>query len=218
MRRTTALALTAATALLLGACTGGGDDAAPTDGGTASADERTPGAPAAPVTGGATPECVTGEWQLDLAAMEDDLRALFATGGDDAGVELIVEGTTSYTFAEGGAFTADVDSSSTVTFAGEGAELTSSSTSNGTLAGTWALEGDQLTVADVDPGALQVTTRAQLDGEKVDVPPGTAEDTIEALPPTLSTVGCSDDRMSLVAALATDEESEPVSVTYTLTR
>lgn len=206
-------------ALLLVGCTGGADapDGPDASTGAPSTDAATPAAPAAsplpPVEGGASPECLAGTWHLDLAAMQQDLQA---TTGE--GVEVVVEGTTTYEFADGGVLRAEVDSTSGVTMSAGGERLTSSSRSTGTLTGTWSLDGDQLVVSDVDTSDLEVTTTATTDDEDVDVPAGSAEDTIGVLPPTLSTVGCSADRASLVSTLVTDEEGEPVTLTYPLHR
>lgn len=214
----TARAAVPVLALLLAACTGGADapDGGSTSGTTPSA-AATPAAPAAsplpPVEGGATPECLAGTWQLDLAAMQHDLQAVT---GD--GVEVVVEGTTTYEFADGGVFRAEVDSSSGVTMSAGEDRLTSTSRSTGSLTGTWSLDLGQLVISDVDTSDLEVTTTATTDEGDVDVPAGTADDAIGVLPPTLSTVGCSPDRASLVSTLVTDEEGEPVTLTYPLHR
>ncbi|MBO0923195.1 hypothetical protein J1G44_01695 [Cellulomonas sp. zg-ZUI199] len=224
MRRATATVLTAATALLLAACTGGGD--APSTPTTAGATTQSPGATAAPTTGDDEPvagdavqDCLLGTWRLDLAAMQDDLRGLLtAAGNDQDAVEVVVGGSSTYEFAAGGRFGATVDSTSSMTIAADGAELSSSSRSAGDLTGTWSLTDDQLTISDVDTSGLRVTTTGTLDGEELDVPDGAAEDAIEALPPTVSTATCSPSTLTLVSTLQADESSEPTTLTYTLRR
>ncbi|MCC2335536.1 hypothetical protein [Cellulomonas wangsupingiae] len=233
MRRTPAVTVTALTALLLTACTGGDREAAPSGGATpadasagASAD-ASPGAPAdagggtqpdAPFDGG-TEQCLVGVWRLDLAAMQDDLSTMLAGGGEAAGdVEVEVEGATTYEFAADGSFAAAVDSSSSMTLSSDGEELTSSTASTGDLTGVWSLAGDVLTISDVDAAGLDVTTTAALGGESIDVPPGSAQDAIEALPPTVSTVTCGTATLTLATATVADEDSDPVSLTYTLRR
>lgn len=223
MRRTSALALTTTTALLLAACTAGGTPDAGTaaDGPTAAA---TPGGDAAAPTAPeadeplapATPECLLGTWELDLTAMQDDLRRSVAGGGD--AVQVDVAGTATYVFAEEGRFTATVDSTSSMTMSADGSELTSTSASTGDLTGAWSLEGGVLVISDVDTADLTVDTAATMDGEDLDVPAGTAQDAIEVLPPTSSTASCGPDRLALVMTLQEDEDAEPVAVTYTLRR
>ena len=221
MRRATALAATAMTAALLVGCTGGDDGtSAPTAGSSATPGPSTasPGDDA-PVAGEAVPGCVAGTWRLDLAAMQDDLRRLLAaTGDDEASVDVVVEGSSTWDLAPDGAFRADVDSTSSLTVAADGTELTSSSRSTGDLTGRWELAGDRLTISEVDSSGLDVTTTGTLDGEDLDVPDGSAEDAIEALPPTVSTVTCSASTLTLVSSLQEDESSEPVPITYTLRR
>ncbi|WP_152667248.1 MULTISPECIES: lipocalin family protein [Cellulomonas] len=222
VRRTPALAVTAAAALLLTACTGGADDPTspgPTgpSGGSAgeasSAPEAVPAEPLPP----ATAECLAGTWRLDLAAMQDDLAQLFAAADDDA-VEVTVSGTSTYEFEADGSFAATVDSTSGMTMRSDETELTSRSESSGDLTGAWSLDGDRLTISDVDSSGLDVTTTAEMDGETLDVPPGAPEDAIEALPPTLSTATCSDDTLVLAADLTQDEGGDPVTISYTLRR
>ena len=224
MRRTPALTVTALTALLLSACTGGeaapGVGATPADTGAgATADAGGGTQPDAPFDGG-TQECLVGTWRLDLAAMQDDLRTMLAGGGGEAAgdVEVEVEGATTYEFAADGSFAAAVDSSSSMTLSSDGEELTSATASTGDLTGAWSLAGDLLTISDVDAAGLDVTTTATLGGESIDVPPGSAQDAIEALPPTVSTVTCGTATLTLATATVADEDSEPVSLTYTLRR
>ena len=222
MRRPPVLTLPATllTVVVLAACTAGGD-AAPSPSGTAAADASPdasatapppPDEPLAP----ATAECVQGTWTLDLEAVQDDLRRVLA--GNGGAVELDVAGTTTYELVAGGEFRAAVDSSSSVTFAGDDGDLTSTAASSGDLTGVWSLEGDTLVISDVDTADLDVTTTASLDGEPVDVPAGSAEDSLEALPPTTSTASCGPARMTLVSTLVQDEDAEPVTITYTLRR
>jgi hypothetical protein len=216
VRRTPALAVTAATALLLAACTAGSDDpTTPTGTGPSAGAAASPAPPAEPLPP-ATAECLAGTWRLDLAAMQDDLAQLFAAA--DGEVEVEVAGTSTYDFAADGSFTATVDSTSGMTMRSDDTELTSRSESSGDLTGAWSLAGDQLTISDVDSSGLDVTTTATMDGETLDVPPASPEDAIEALPPTLSTATCADGTLVLAAALAQDEDSDPVTITYTLRR
>ncbi|MCC2315434.1 hypothetical protein [Cellulomonas xiejunii] len=220
-RRPTALAASAVTVLLLSACTGDADaDPDATTAGTpppSSAAATSDPADEEPVAGGVTEECLLGTWRLDLAAMQDDLRRVLGAAGEGA-VEVTVDGTTTYEFADGGAFAADVDSSSAMTMSGDGVELTSESRSTGDLTGRWALTGDQLTISDVDSSGLDVTTSGTLDGEDLELPEGSAEDAIEALPPTASTATCSASTLTLVMSLQPDESSEPLTMAYTLRR
>jgi len=225
VRRTPALAVTVMTLWALTACTASDPTPAPDEqtastgpeAGTTGADTPGAGTPApdAPFAG-STEECLLGTWQLDLTAMQDGLRAMFV--GAEGQVEVAVGGTTTYEFAAGGTFGADVDSSSSMTMRSDGAELTSTSTSTGSLAGAWTLAGDQLTISDVDTRDLDVTTTAALDDDPVDVPAGSAQDAIEALPPTVSTMTCRTGTLTLVSSLATDEDSDPVTITHTLRR
>lgn len=222
-RRPTALAASAVTVLLLSACTGDTDPApdATTAGPTPPASAAATSDPAdeEPVAGGVTEECLRGTWRLDLAAMQDDLLRMFESAGDDQGaVDVTVDGTSTYEFADGGAFTADVDSSSAMRMSADGVELTSESRSTGDLTGRWALAGDQLTISDIDSSGLDVTTSGTLDGEELELPEGSAEDAIEALPPTASTATCSASTLTLVTSLQSDESSEPVTMAYTLRR
>lgn len=219
MRRTSALAATAITALLLTACTDGAGTSP--DGSGASGQDEGPGndagPPAAVPQTPATEECVLGTWQLDLATMQADLQELLA-GGAGSGVEVDVAGSTTYEFAAGGRFGATVESSSSIAMSADGDELTSTSTSAGELTGTWTLVDGVLTIADVDPTDLAVTTTATLDDEPLDVPAGSAEDAIEALPPTSSDAACDDGALALVTTLPGDEGDDPVSITYVLRR
>lgn len=222
-RRHTALAASTVAVLLLSACTGDAD--AGRDEGTAgttpppSATATSDPADDEPVAGGVTQECLLGTWRLDLAAMQDDLRETFEAADDDQGtVEVTVDGTATYEFADGGTFTADVDSSSAMTMSADGSELTSTSRSTGDLTGRWTLAGDQLTISDIDSSGLDVTTTGTLDGEELEVPEGSADDAIEALPPTASTATCSASTLTLVTSLQADESSDPVTMTYTLRR
>ncbi len=229
MRALPALAAAATAALLLTACTGGDDDATPAGtatGGASTSDDgaATDGddgsdagsAPEEVVVGGASEDCLAGTWELDLAAMQGDLRSLFTD--TDGSVDVHVEGTTTYEFTPGGAFAATVDSSSSMTMSAQDDDLESTTVSSGSLAGAWSLAGDQLTISDVDTSGLDVETSATMNGEELELPAGSAEDAIEVLPPTLSTVGCSADRLSLTTTLSTDEDDEHVDVVYTLRR
>ncbi|UZN02422.1 hypothetical protein [Cellulomonas sp. S1-8] len=230
MRRTSALALATTTALLLTACTAGSQDgdepAATTDGTTPATEAPATEAPAgeAPAADAsddeplapATAECLLGTWELDLAAMQDDLRRMASAGGGAVTVE--VTGTSTYEFAEGGRFTSTVDSSSTVAMSADDSDLTSSSVSTGVLTGAWALDADSLVISDVDTSELEVATTATLDGEDLEVPDGTPEDAIEVLPPTASTASCGADRLTLQMSVLQDEDADPVSITYVLRR
>ncbi|MBO3094309.1 hypothetical protein [Cellulomonas dongxiuzhuiae] len=222
-RRPTALAASAVTVLLLSACTGDTD----ADPGAATGGTTPPSSAAAtsdpgdeePVAGGTTEVCLRGTWRLDLAAMQDDLRETFEAADDDQGaVDVTVDGTATYEFADGGTFTADLDSSSAMTMSADGSELTSTSRSTGGLTGRWALAGDQLSISDIDSSGLDVTTSGTLDGEELEVPKGSADDAIEALPPTASTATCSTSTLTLVTSLQADASSDPVTMAYTLRR
>ncbi|MFC0644968.1 hypothetical protein [Cellulomonas phragmiteti] len=220
MRRTRALAVTAAATLLLTACTAS-DTPTPDATGT-TAPGATPAAPDAPPPGplptaAATDDCVVGTWRLDLAAMQGELRDLVAGSGDGE-VEVTLDGTTTYEFEVDGRFTAAVDSSSSVAMSAGGDELRSTSASAGDLEGTWVLADGVLTIADVDPQDLDVTTTATLGGDPLDVPAGSAEDAIEALPPTSSTATCSPDALALTASPPADAGGDAVGITYVLRR
>lgn len=226
MRPTPALALATTAALLLTACTAGSDDApeqvttspgapTPTDAATDAVPDDEAPADAADDLAPATEECVVGTWQLDLTAMQDDLRRMVGGTGD---VEVEVTGTSTYELAADGGFRATVDSSSAMALSVAGSNLTSTSVASGDLTGAWSLDGDVLVISDVDSGDLTVSTTATMDGEQIDVPAGTAGDAIGVLPPTSSTASCGADRMRLVMPVVQDEDAEPVNVTYTLRR
>ncbi|QGQ18577.1 hypothetical protein GC089_04090 [Cellulomonas sp. JZ18] len=220
MRRPLALATTAATALLLTtACTGGGEaeptaSGSPSESASATAEE-TPDAAA----GGASEECILGTWQVDTAALQESMAQLFALGGEElSGMSMTVTGEGTYEFAEGGAFSTTSDMTSGVSMSVEGMEIVTEGTSTGTMTGTWALEGDQLTLSDLDTSGLTVTTTGTMNGDPIDIPEGSAEGAMQAAPPTASTVACTEDTLTLTTTSALDESSEPLSISYTLRR
>lgn len=219
MRRPLALATTAATALLLTtACTGGGGEAAPTSSGSPSASAAQE-QPAEDAPAGASAECILGTWDMDTAALEESMAQLFALGGDEtSSMDMTITGTGTYEFAEGGAFSTTSDMTSGVTISAEGMEIVTEGTSTGTMTGTWALEGDQLTLSDLDTSALTVTTTGTMNGEEIAIPEGSAEGAIQAAPPAASTVSCTEDTLTLTTTSAVDESSEPLSISYTLRR
>lgn len=224
MRRPLALAATAATALLLTtACTGGGDEPAPTSSGSSTASSTPTAEETADADAGAAAgdlqECILGTWNVDTAAMQEAMTELLAVGGEDLGdMQMSITGEGTYDFAEGGAFSSTADMSSGVTMSAEGMELVTESTSTGTMTGSWSLEGDQLTLADLDTSGLTVTTTGSMNGEPLDIPEGSTEAAMQAAPPSASTVTCTDDALTLTTTSAVDESSEPMSLTYTLRR
>lgn len=215
MRRSPAPTLAATTLLLLTACTGG-DVTSPDAGTTAGAPADAPadaGEPLEPVTAG----CLVGTWQLDVAALQAELRALVA----DSGVEVTLDGEATYDFADGGGFRVTAGTTATVTSSADGSTLTYETTTAGDADGTWSATDDQVVVSDVDPRDLDVTRRATMDGEDLDVPASSDDPLatlLEGLPPTSSTGACGADRATLAMPLVQDEGSEPVVVTYTLRR
>ncbi|MFS0704898.1 hypothetical protein AB6N23_10285 [Cellulomonas sp. 179-A 9B4 NHS] len=221
MRRPLALAATAATALLLAtACSGGGDEPAPTSSGTpdASSAAAEPTADAG-ADAGDLAECILGTWDVDTAAMQESMDALLATGGAELdAMQTTITGEGTYDFAEGGAFTGTADMASGVTMSAEGMEIATQSTSTGTMTGTWAVEGDQLTLADIDTSGMTVTTTGTMNGEPFDIPEGSTEAAMDAAPPTASTATCTADTLTLTTTSAVDESSEPLSLSYTLRR
>jgi|GEM_PF-1467424 len=105
-----------------------------------------------------------------------------------------------------------------MTLADADVELTSTSESAGDLTAAWELTDGTLTISGVDASGLEVTTTATMDGEALDLPEGSAEDAIEALPPTSSTATCDAGALALVTSMQSDEDTEPVTITYLLRR
>ncbi|WP_309135532.1 hypothetical protein [Cellulomonas sp.] len=219
MRRSLALATAAATALLLTACSGGDDAAEPEAGAGSSASADAPAEDAgddAPA-GGGDEECVLGTWDVDTDAMAQSMQELL--GGAEVGdMQMTLDGTMSYEFAEGGTFTATSDMTSGVTMSAEGMEMVTDSTSEGTMTGSWAVAGDQLTLSDLDTSGLTVTTSGTVNGEPLEIPEGSTEGMMAAAPPTTSTITCTDDTLTLVTTSEAVEGVEPISSEITLRR
>lgn len=207
MRRTRALALAAAAALTLVGCT----DEVPTDDATAGRLSPAPSASPGPFEG-TTAQCLVGTWWLDATDLQGPLGALL--GGDG----LTLAGAARWDFAEGGAFTADVDSARDLDVTTADGALESRTVFRGEVTGTWRLDEDQLVVEEVVTDGLEVATTATLDGDPVEVPDGSADDAVEVLPPTLSQVTCDSAELVLASTVGTDEDAQPVTLTYTLRR
>ena len=211
MRLTRALVPAAVAAVALTGCTGddtdGPTEATPTAGLLSPAPSASPG----PFEG-TTEQCLVGTWWLDAAGTEEPLRELL---GDDG---LTLAGAARWEIADGGEFRAEVDSARDLDVEVEGGALSSRTVFRGSVTGTWRLDGEQLYVEDLTTDALEAETTATLAGEPVEVPDGSADDAVEVLPPTLSDVTCDNATLTLASTIGTDEDSQPITLTYTLRR
>lgn len=182
MRRTT-FVMVALAALTLSAC-GGGDD-------TADEESTTTAAPATTTTMATTTTeatttttepptttttqaeagaCLVGTWDLDS---EDFVQQLADGMADAAGAGEVtvsfVGGSYTVTMSEDGTFAAERDEWSFEAATSEGAFRI---TIDGVDTGMWAVDGDTLTISDVESGST-VKAQAVVNGELVDLPGGT---------------------------------------------
>lgn len=210
MRLTRALVPAAVAALALAGCTGDDLDG-PTDVTPSVGLTPAPSASPGPFEG-TTAQCLVGTWWLDVTQLQEPLRALL---GDDG---LTLAGAARWQFAEGGAFAAEVDSARDLDVSVEGGALSSRTVFRGDATGTWRLEDDQLYVEELATDGIEAETTATLGGEAVEVPDGSPDDAVEVLPPTLSAVVCDNAELSLASTIGTDEDAQPITLTYTLRR
>lgn len=134
--------------------------------------ETTTTAPASPV--GA--DCVAGSWELDSAAFIASLEEAFAAETGDVPAEI--------TFA-GGSYIVDLGADGSMAavrdawqFRFETSEGAIVNTIDGTDSGTWSVEGDTMTVTSTN-STTTVSIQAEVDGELIDLPIGSAPQAID---------------------------------------
>lgn len=164
----------AAVALLLGGCSGGGDDA---DADEPSAEASTPTEeettePADEETEDATASegaaCVEGTWVTDAEAQAEQTTA--ALGMSDIGAQASVTGD-SLTTIDGSSMTTEYrDQVVEVSWELEGQEFRLVNSWSGTLTGTIEVAADQVVISGVDASGLQMTYETYVNGELLDVP------------------------------------------------
>lgn len=170
LTRTIATPLALGGLLLLGACTA---DEAPTDDPTASqpADQETD-APADDdgddVASGGGEGCLEGEWAADTTAMAERLLSNPTFAQMDPEVD--VTGATTVTLADGVMTSVYDDNRVQLTMSLEGQEFVTETVMDGTTTGDYTVEGDVLTVTDVDITGAEITTTTTVNGEAIEVP------------------------------------------------
>lgn len=167
--RTAVVVPLAALALLLGACSGG-DEPAETPSAAqkaekADTDDDATTAPAEDDTDTAAggDECLIGEWVVDadqqLAATTEMLAS---TGLEVTNISVTGEGITEFTATE--VISTYTDQVSDITMGMEGQEIRTVTRQHGSTAGTYAVADGQLTMSDIDAGALELTVESYLNG------------------------------------------------------
>lgn len=184
-------------ALGLAACGGDADTGATPDPATEMPDTETeaPDSPEPEAQGG--DECLQGDWEGDLRIAERELGTL-EVGDVEVAPEVESSGTTIVSFANGTMTTEYDDQTTTVTFAlDEAQDVTATATLNGTTEGTYAIEGDTLTVTEIDISGLTADLTAELAGEEYELPGlEQVQDTFAA--DASFTYECADDTLRLV--------------------
>lgn len=211
----------AALALLLGACSGGGDaddtgdDAEPTEAASTPADEETTepaddeGDDEAASEGAG---CVEGTWVSDPDAQAAQTTA--ALGMSDLGAQATVTGD-SLTTIDGSSMTTEYrDQVVEVSWDMEGQEFRMVNSWAGTLTATIEVTADQVVISDVDSSALEMTYETFVNGELLEVPG------LEDIPMSgfaaggTSTYTCSGDELRLTPEVEGMDTSALVTVLH----
>lgn len=236
MRRTRSMTLPAMAvgALALTACSdGGAATSTPSpDAGTASPTEASPEptqTESTTATGGATAECLEGEWEGDLRTAETSTLGTLQLGELEVEPEIESSGQSVLTFDGSEMTTEYQDQTTTVSLSPPdgGGELVVTTTLNGTTTGSYAVEDDALTVTEVDVSDLTTENTATLGGSEYELPglEETQADTFAM--DTRFTVDCSEDELRLTpvaddvpmpddtAAPAEDEVEDALEMVFT---
>jgi hypothetical protein len=186
--------LTIALALLVSACSPGGEEdtgtSAPeetssTVAGTEATTTEAPTTTEVPTTTTTEPpssagaDCVAGTWLLDIQSFISLMEEAFTSEGFGADSITANEGTYLVTLAPDGTFSAERDEWGFSVATGDGTFTMSIS---GTETGTWSADDTTITVT-IDSTDVNVSTTAEVDGQvielpdsPVDVPDAVAED------------------------------------------
>lgn len=144
-------------------------------------------------------ECIVGEWEVDLEADEDD---------SDEDFELEMTGSNTLKFKSNGDYVYSTDATASTSYTGyDDNVVTTTSTSEGEIKGTWEVNEDQLTLVYVS-GEIEST----INGEPVDDSDYATEDTHE---PTTITFSCDGDTLTLGEPAEVDADGEESFSTLT---
>lgn len=203
MRRTRRMTIPAVAAgfLTLTACTTGGT----TGTATPDVDEATPGTTtdASPTETAADAdgvgECLEGEWAGNLRIAERTTLGTLQVGDLEVEPEVETSGESLVTF-DGSTMTTEYqDQTTTVSLSPADAEgeLVITTTLNGSTSSSYTVEGETLTVDDVDVSDLTTENTADLGGTEYDLP-GLEDTQAESFAvDTAFTVDCSEDELRL---------------------
>lgn len=198
--RPLALPVMAAGLLALTSCTAVMEDtdstASPGTGG--SSPTASPTSSPSP-TASADAECLEGEWEGDLRAAERSALQTLQLGELQVEPEVETSGESWVTFEDDTMTTEYREQSTTVTLtpADSDQELVATMTLDGTTTGSYTVEGDTLTVTDLDLSDLTTQNTAQLGGQEYELP-GLEDVQADTLPvDTEFTFECSEDELRL---------------------
>jgi hypothetical protein len=173
--------LTVALALVIGACSPGGEEdsntSAPEETGSTAASTETTTTEVmttttAPTTTTTEPsssagaDCVAGTWLLDIQSFISLMQEAFTSEGFGADSITANEGTYLVTFAPDGTFNAERDEWGFTVVTGEGTFTMSIS---GTETGTWSADDTTISVT-VDSSDVNVSSTAEVDGQVIEIP------------------------------------------------
>lgn len=223
-RTTTLPALAGVGILTLAACGATGEGAG-TDDPTATAPETTESASPSPTeddddataSGGA--DCVEGEWDGDPEAAERQAVASLELGDYEIDPSVSVSGATVVEF-DGSTMTHEFeDQVSEIVLLVEGQEVMATLRLDGTLEGEYTIDGDTLSVTDVDVSGLESEVTAELAGAEYDLPGVEALGADRYAADQEFTFECTEDELRLTpVASAMDDSEELDDLTHVLTR
>lgn len=226
LTRSTAIAPLVALTLLLGACSGGGDDAPADDETTAVADDKgkddsgkdeptdeptDDGEDNGDDLGSSDGAgCLEGSWAGEIDEQLAAVEAIMAESGIEATVVLSGEVVT--TFADGTTTSAYDNQVMDIGMAMEGQEIRSVTTMNGTITGTYSATDTTVTMTVTDASGLEMTMETYTGGTLLDGGSTVLDDSTRALMETTSSAPytCSGDTLTVSlpnAGLGTGVES-----------
>jgi hypothetical protein len=158
-------------------------------------------------SGGAA--CVEGDWEVDLASVLD--ATLSAPGLAELEPEIDVTGESTVTFADGEFTTEYAEQTTSLTWAMEGQEFSSTTTYDGRLTGTYEVTDAELTMSELDTSGVTFTSTTTVNGEEIEL--GTDDMVQDAFSMGgTSTYECTDSELRLTPAVDGVDTSGFVSV------
>lgn len=213
MRRTPALALAATTLLLTAACSSS-EPPASADAPAAQTTSATPTSASEDAAPDLT-TCLVGTWEQDMTDARAQMDALMGAG-DEADVSF--DGTGTMTFGADGSLSSTVDSTTTMAGAVDGVAVVLTAKVAGSTSGTWTVDGERMTIADLDMSGLTTDITTTADGVEVEIPglddSGDLSSVAAQAPPSETDVTCTDDELLLSTETGVDG-MEPVTQRYT---